>query len=69
MNYTAFGVEVKKKLIDLGQSQVWLAEQVGKETGLFVDGGYIYKILTGRRNAPKIKASIENILGIVEAKE
>jgi hypothetical protein len=29
-----------------------------------VDGGYMYKILTGQRNAPKIVAAICEILNI-----
>ena len=33
-------------------------------TGLYVDGGYMYKILTGQRNAPKVVEAIQEILGI-----
>lgn len=40
------------------------AEQVGKDTGLFVDPSYLYKVFTGERDAPKIKASIEKILSL-----
>lgn len=33
-------------------------------TGLFVDSGYMYKILTGQRNPEKVIASIRKILDI-----
>lgn len=35
-----------------------------QKTGLFVDSGYMYKILTGQRNAPKIVQAICEILDI-----
>lgn len=59
-----FGVEAKKRLVEINESQIWLAEQVGKDTGLFVDPSYLYKVFTGERDAPKIKASIEKILSL-----
>ena len=69
MNYskfTDFGLCVKTKLLRLGKDQKWLEATVAEKTGLFVDGGYMYKILTGQRNAPKIVASICEILDISE---
>ena len=59
---TEFGKTVKKRLIDIGKSQEWLIAQVRENTGLFLDNGYIYKILTGKRNAPKIVDAIKEIL-------
>ena len=50
----------------MGKDQKWLNEAVHKKTGLFVDNGYMYKILTGQRNAPKIVAAIREILNIQE---
>lgn len=35
-------------------------------SGLYVDGGYMYKILTGQRNAPKITQVISEILRLPE---
>lgn len=61
---TEYGVAVKKRLIDLGMSQKDLAEEVSAKTGLFVDGGYLHKILTGSRTAPKIVSAINEILDI-----
>lgn len=64
--YSDFGLCVKTELLRMGKEQKWLEEAVAKKTGLFVDGGYMYKILTGQRNAPKIVAAIREILGIKE---
>jgi hypothetical protein len=52
------------KLLQTGRSQKWLEDTISEKTGLFVDGGYMHKILTGQRNAPKIVAAICEILNI-----
>ena len=62
--FTDFGLVVKTELLRQGKSQKWLEEATSEKTGLFVDGGYLYKILTGQRNAPKIVAAICELLGI-----
>lgn len=67
--YSDFGLCVKTELLRKDKSQKWLEEAVAKKTGLFVDGGYMYKILTGQRNAPKIVAAIREILNIEEKGE
>lgn len=59
---TAYGKDVKKRLIDIGQSQEWLAGQVREKTGLFCDTAYLYKILIGERNPPSIVSAINEIL-------
>lgn len=64
--FTEFGLCVKNKLLRRGKEQKWLEEEISKRTGLFVDSGYMYKILTGQRNAPKIVKAICDILGISE---
>lgn len=64
--YSDFGLAVKTELLRLGKEQKWLEEAVKEKTGLYVDSGYIYKILTGQRNAPKIVAAICEILNIQE---
>ena len=61
---TDFGLCVKTKLLQLGKEQKWLEESVTKKTGLYVDSGYMHKILTGQRNAPKVVAAIREILDI-----
>lgn len=62
--YTEFGLCVKTKLLQLGKEQKWLEEEVRKDTGLFIDNGYMYKVLTGQRNAKKVVDSICKILNI-----
>lgn len=62
--FTDFGLCVKTRLLQKGRSQVWLEKEVATRTGLFVDGWYMYKILTGKRNAPKIVSAIKEILEI-----
>lgn len=62
--FTDFGLCVKTKLLQMGKDQKWLEEEVTKKTGLFMDGGYMYKILVGKRNAPKVVEAIQEILEI-----
>lgn len=64
--FSDFGLAVKTELLRNGKEQKWLEEVVAEKTGLFVDGGYMYKILTGQRNAPKIVAAIREVLDIQE---
>lgn len=64
--FTDFGLKVKMELLKIGKKQQWLQEEVTKRTGLFLDSGYIYKILTGERNAPKVVQAIREILNITE---
>jgi hypothetical protein len=62
--FTDFGLCVKTELLRTGKDQKWLETAVSEKTGLYVDGGYMYKILTGQRNAPKIVDAICEILSI-----
>ena len=62
--FTDFGLCVKTKLLQIGRDQKWLEKEITKKTGLFMDGGYMYKILTGQRNAPKVVETIREILEI-----
>ena len=64
-----FGLCVKTELLKQSRTQKWLEEEVTKRTGLYVDNGYMYKILTGQRNAPKIVDAICDILGIEEREQ
>ena len=64
--FTDFGLCVKTNLLQMGKTQKWLEDTVSERTGLFVDNGYMYKILTGQRNAPQIVAAICEILNIRE---
>ena len=62
--FTDFGLCVKTELLRTGKDQKWLEEAVSEKTGMYVDHGYFYKILTGQRNAPKIVDAICEILNI-----
>lgn len=64
--FSDFGLCVKTELLRRGKEQKWLEEAVTEKTGLYVDSGYMYKILTGKRNAPKIVAAICEILELKE---
>jgi hypothetical protein len=52
------------KLLQIGKDQKWLEGAISDKTGLYVDNGYLYKIFTGQRNAPKIVEAIKEILSI-----
>ena len=62
--FTEFGLCVKKRLLDLGMTQKELEQIISERTGLFVDAGYMYKILSGQREAPKISEAIKEVLRI-----
>ena len=64
--FTDFGLRVKTELLRNGKRQKWLEDTVSEKTGLYVDCGYMYKILTGQRNAPEIVAAICEVLSIQE---
>lgn len=61
-----FSKQVKIRLIEIDKNQKWLMERVAEETGLFCDGGYLWKVLNGERNAPKIVAAIRKVLELQE---
>ena len=61
---TDFGREVKKKLIDIGKTQRWLAIEISTRTELKPDDRYLNKVLSGKRNSPQIKKAVKEILGI-----
>ena len=62
--YSDLGLRIKAELLRIGKNQKWLEKTVAEKTGLFVDSGYMYKILTGQRNAPKIVTAICEVLNI-----
>lgn len=61
---TDFGLCVKTELLRQGMSQTELEKRVSQDTGLFVDSGYMYKILTGQRRPERIIESIKKNLGL-----
>ena len=63
-DFCCFSKEVKRRLVDIEQSQTWLAQMVSKDTGLKVDDAYLSNILSGRKKSKKIISSIKKILEI-----
>lgn len=61
---TAYEKAVRHALIDHEMSIGQLAKLVSDKTGLFCDTAYLGRNLSGERNAPKIKAAVNEILGI-----
>lgn len=61
---TPFGKEIKKRLVDLDQSQGWLISQVSAKTGLYFDRSYLHKIMAGKLATPRIIAAIKEVLEI-----
>lgn len=60
--FTPFGLCVKTELLKAGKTQKWLEEEIGNRYRLYADSGYLYKILTGQRSAPRIVQAIREIL-------
>lgn len=58
------GKTIEKRLIDINQDQKWLINSVRNDTGMFFDGSYLHKILTGKLKTPTIVSSICKILDI-----
>lgn len=57
-----FGIKAKVKLVQINQTSTWLANEVHKSTGLYVDASYLSHIFTGKRKAPKVVDAIKDIL-------
>lgn len=64
--FTVFGKDIGKRLIDMERPQVWLIDQVRQKTGLYFDDSYLYKIRTGQLATPKIVQAIRDILDLPE---
>ena len=61
-NITDWGKNVKIRLTELGKTQNWLIEEVKKRTGLYFDGSYLHRMLTGKEKSPTIIRTIDEIL-------
>lgn len=61
---TEFGKKIKRRLIDIDKSDLWLIGRVKEKTGLYFDSSYLYKIRTGKLAATKIVAAICEILDL-----
>ena len=56
--------KVKTRLMQIGKTQEWLAQEVAKRNGGYMDGQYLGKIIKGKANSPKTVKAINEILGI-----
>ena len=64
--YTDFGKEIKKRLIDMGQTNTWLCDEVAEKTGRYFDDSMLSRICRGQ-SSPTLDiaiASISEILGL-----
>lgn len=59
-----FGKRIEKKLVDMNKKQLWLIEEVKKDTGKYFDRSYLHKIEVGELATPGIISSISKILEI-----
>lgn len=64
---SSFGKEIKKRLVDLDRNQMWLITQVRNRTGLYFDGSYLYKVMCGKLDTPRVVQAIREILNIPDA--
>lgn len=66
---TALGLAIRRRLKELGKTQMWLEEQVEARTGLYFDNGYLWRIIVGELTTPRIVRAICEILDIEESEE
>lgn len=66
---TALGRAIRRRLKELGKTQMWLEEQVEDRTGLYFDNGYLWRIIVGELTTPRIVRAICEILDIGESEE
>ena len=64
-----FGKQVKKRLVDINQTQAWLISEVERDTGKYFDSGYLHRIFRGELSTPSIITSIKKILGLPQDTE
>lgn len=59
---TELGKTIKKRLVDIDRNQEWLIGEVKAKTGLYFDSSYLYKIMAGKAEPPKVVQAIREIL-------
>lgn len=67
--YSVFSTEVRCSLTRKGWNFSDLACEISKRTGMYCSAAYVSRILSGKRNPPKILAAIREILDLPEEKE
>lgn len=66
---TPYEYKVKTRLMQIGKTQEWLAKEVAKRNGGYMDGQYLGKIIKGKINSPRTIRAINEILGIKDRKK
>jgi hypothetical protein len=61
---TPLGIEIKTKLISIGETQEWLISQIKNRTGMYVDSSNLYKLMRGTLNSSKMETAIKKVLHI-----
>ena len=62
---TAYGIEIKMRLLTLQKTQKWLIEEVKKILpDKYLDTSNLNKIMTGEINSKEISGAINEVLGI-----
>ena len=69
MQTTDFGKEVKKRLVDLEKTQLWLCGEVTSRTGLYLDIPYLNRIFAGVRKPQRIIKAIREVLDLPPEEE
>ena len=67
--WTDFGLAVKRKLLETGQTQKWLIGAVGEVVDQYVDSSNLYKIMTGQIKSPVIEEAICKVLCLEKGAE
>lgn len=62
MPLSKFGMSVRIRLLEKGETQKWLVEEVRKKTGLYFDTRYLYRILTEQSVSKNVVSAIKEIL-------
>ena len=66
----AQGIRVKHRLLDLGKRQAWLIEEMKRrEPNLYMDSGYMARLLNGNEVSARKMAIINEILEEEEARQ
>jgi hypothetical protein len=60
--YTEYGKKVAIRLLDMGNSQAWLIEQIHARVPYSVDSSNLNRILTGRIKTSRLIPIIDSIL-------
>ena len=61
---TPLGMEIKTKLISIGETQEWLISKIKEKTGMYVDSSNLYKLMRGTLSSSKMETAIKEILQI-----